>query len=146
MSLTTRVLIALAAGVGAGLVLSEISPAISVKTAAFVEPVGTIFVNAIRMTVIPLVVSTLIVGVATVGSGSAVARIGGRGITIFVILLVLSGVVGALVAPPVLSTVRIDPAAVATLRASASNAGDVQSSAAIIAASSISGPRAVFTM
>ena len=132
MSLTTRVLIALAAGVGAGLVLSEISPAISVKTAAFVEPIGTIFVNAIRMTVIPLVVSTLIVGVATAGSGSAVARIGGRGITIFVILLVLSGVVGALVAPPVLSTVRVDPAAVATLRASASNAGDVRSSAAAI--------------
>ena len=46
------------------------------------------------------------------------------------ILLVLSGTVGALVAPPVLSAVNIDPAAIATLRASAPGAGDVRSSAA----------------
>jgi Na+/H+-dicarboxylate symporter len=132
MSLTTRVLIALAAGVGVGLVLSELSPDLSLKTAAFVEPVGTLFVNAIRMTVIPLVVSTLIAGVATVGSGSAVARIGGRGIALFVVLLLLSGIVGALIAPPVLSTVTIDPAGVAALRASASSAGDVRSTASAI--------------
>ena len=68
MSLTTRVLLALAAGVAVGLALSEISPALSAKVATIVEPVGTIFVNAIRMTVIPLVVSTLIVGVANVGA------------------------------------------------------------------------------
>jgi Na+/H+-dicarboxylate symporter len=132
MSLTTRVLIALAAGVAVGLALSEINPDVATKTAAFVEPVGTLFVNAIRMTVIPLVVSTLIVGIATVGSGSAVARIGGRGIALFVVMLLLSGIVGALIAPPVLSTVRVDPAAVATLRASASSAGDFRSSASAI--------------
>jgi Na+/H+-dicarboxylate symporter len=129
MSLTTRVLIALAAGVGVGLALSEINPALSLNAAAFVEPVGTVFVNAIRMTVIPLVVSTLIAGIATVGSGSAVARIGGRGIAVFVVLLLLSGVVGALVAPPVLSTIKVDPTAVAALRASAS---DVRPSAATL--------------
>ena len=130
MSLTTRVLIALAAGIAAGLVLSEISPSLAGATATFVEPVGTIFVNAIRMTVIPLVVSTLIVGVATAGSGSAVARVGGRGVAIFVILLLLSGVVGALVAPPVLSKVQLDPGAVSTLRAGASTSADVRSGAA----------------
>jgi proton glutamate symport protein len=129
MSLTTRVLIALAAGVGVGLALSEINPALSLNAAAFVEPVGTVFVNAIRMTVIPLVVSTLIAGIATVGSGSAVARIGGRGIAVFVVLLLLSGVVGALVAPPVLSTIKVDPTAVAALRASA---GDVRPGAATL--------------
>jgi Na+/H+-dicarboxylate symporter len=131
MSLTTRVLLALAAGVLVGLALNAISPDLSGKVANFVEPVGTIFVNAIRMTVIPLVVSTLIVGIATVGSGAAVARIGGRGIAIFVILLLLSGTVGALIAPPILSTVSIDPAAVATLRAS-SAAADIRSGAAAI--------------
>lgn len=130
MSLTTRVLLALAAGVGVGLALNAASPEVSAKVATFVEPVGTIFVNAIRMTVIPLVVSLLIVGIATVGSGAAVARIGGRGIAIFVVLLVLSGTVGALVAPPLLSSVNMDPSAIATLRASTPAAGDVRSSAA----------------
>ena len=133
MSLTTRVLLALAAGIGIGLLLSEINPDLSRATANAVEPVGTLFVNAIRMTVIPLVVSMLIVGVATARSGSSVARVGGRGIVVFLVLLTLSGVVGAAVAPPVLSRVTVDSAAVASLRASSAstanavpNAGAVQ--------------------
>lgn len=117
MSLTTRVLLALAAGVGVGLALSEIDPALSRRTAAAIEPIGTLFVNAIRMTVIPLVVSSLVAGIATSGSGSAIAKIGLRGVVVFVILLALSGIVGALVAPPVLSSISIDPNAIAALRA-----------------------------
>lgn len=119
VSLTTRVLIALAAGVAAGLALSEFDPEVSRTAATVIEPVGTLFVNAIRMTVIPLVMSSLIVGIATSGSGAAVAKMGVRGVFVFLILLALSGLVGALLAPPVLSTVSIDPAAVASLRESA---------------------------
>jgi Na+/H+-dicarboxylate symporter len=122
MSLTTRVLIALAAGIAIGLGLSELSPDLARRTAAVVEPVGTIFVNAIRMTVIPLVVSSLIVGMATSGGGGAIARMGGRGIAIFVMLLVASGVVGAVVAPPIVSRINVSATAVASLRASASSA------------------------
>lgn len=122
MSLTTRVLIALAAGIAIGLGLSEVSPDLARATAAVVEPVGTIFVNAIRMTVIPLVVSSLIVGIATSGGGGAIARMGGRGIAIFVALLIASGVVGAVVAPPIVSRINVSATAVASLRASASSA------------------------
>src|SRR5262245_51854095 len=89
------------------------------SVAAVVEPVGTLFVNAIRMTVIPLVVSSLIVGIATSGSGASVAKIGGRGVIVFLILLAASGAIGALLAPPVLSRVNVDPAAIESLRASA---------------------------
>jgi Na+/H+-dicarboxylate symporter len=129
VSLTTRVLLALAAGVGVGLGLSEIDPNLSRTVAAVIEPIGTLFVNAIRMTVIPLVVSSLIVGIATSGSGAAVAKIGGRGLIVFLILLAASGVVGALIAPPVLSRVNVDPAAVASLRASAGPDAALSSSA-----------------
>ena len=87
MSLTTRVLIALALGIGVGLLLSRIDPGLAQSVVSIVEPVGTIFVNAIRMTVIPLVVSSLIVGIATSQSGVAVARLGGRGIVVFLLLL-----------------------------------------------------------
>ncbi|MDB4873647.1 MAG: sodium:dicarboxylate symporter [Gemmatimonadetes bacterium] len=89
---------------------------------AVVEPVGTLFVNAIRMTVLPLVFASLVVGIATSSSGSVVARIGGRGIVVFVLLLTASGAVGALVAPPMLSHVSADPAALASVRASAASA------------------------
>lgn len=129
MSLTTRVLLALAAGVGLGLLLSEIDPDLSRRVAAVVEPVGTLFVNAIRMTVIPLVVSSLIVGIATSRGGGSIARIGLRGVIVFLVLLGVSGAVGALLAPPIVARINMSSAAVANLRAgAASSSGAVAAS------------------
>jgi Na+/H+-dicarboxylate symporter len=122
VSLSTRVLLALAAGIVVGLALSAADASFSHPVVAVIEPFGTLFVNAIRMTVIPLVVSSLVVGIATSGSGAVVARLGGRGVAVFLVLLLVSGLVGAIVAPPILSRVNLDPAAVATVRASASTA------------------------
>jgi len=133
VSLSTRVLLALIAGIGIGLVLSAADPAITRVVISAVEPVGALFVNAIRMTVIPLVVSSLIVGIATSDSGAAVARIGGRGFAVFLALLVAAGLLSAVVSPPVFATLSLDPSAVASLRASASSAAsDVTSSVSAI--------------
>ncbi len=52
-----------------------------------VTPIGTLWVNAIRMTVIPLVVSLLITGVASASDISAIGRIGGRTLAVFVSML-----------------------------------------------------------
>jgi proton glutamate symport protein len=117
VSLTSRVLIALVAGLGAGLLLSTTDAAIAGSIVGVVEPVGTLFVNAIRMTVIPLVVSSLIVGIATADDGGMVARIGARGIAVFLALLVASGLVGAFVSTPVLMRFAPDATAIATVRA-----------------------------
>lgn len=130
-SLSTQVLIALALGLLVGLGLSLVPPDARRIAIAIVEPVGALFVNGIRMTVVPLVVASLIVGIATSASGAVVARIGGRGVVIFVVLLVASGVVGALVAPPVLSHVRLDPTAIASVRASATSANTGSTGGAI---------------
>ena len=119
MSLTTRVLIALVAGVGLGLLVSKTDPSVAHGVVAVVEPFGTLFVNAIRMTVIPLVMASLIVGIATSTSGAIVAKIGGRGLVVFLILLLLSGVVGAVVSVPILAHVAPDPSTAAGLRAHA---------------------------
>ena len=123
MSLSTRVLLALAAGIVVGLALSTANDSAARAALAVIEPAGTLFVNAIRMTVVPLVVSSLIVGIATSGGGSVVARIGGRGLAVFVALLIASGLVGALVGPPILSHLTLDPAAVASVRAAATSSG-----------------------
>jgi Na+/H+-dicarboxylate symporters len=117
VSLSTRVLLALAAGIGIGLFLSTTDPSTARVVVGVVEPFGTLFVNGIRMTVIPLVVSCLVVGIATSNSGAMVARVGGRGIAVFVVLLVAAGIVGAVVAPAVLSRLTLNPAAVASVRA-----------------------------
>ena len=133
VSLTTRVLLGLVAGVCVGLALTTTNAAFARGVVAVVEPAGSIFINAIRMTVIPLVVSSLIAGVASSPDRSAVGRLGARGVVVFIVLLVVSGMMAALVAPPVLVHVSLDPAAVANLRASAaSSAGGVAASSKAI--------------
>ena len=57
MSPTRRVIIALAAGLAGGLAISASQDARLLSLASFVEPVGKLWVNAIRMTVVPLVAS-----------------------------------------------------------------------------------------
>ncbi|MEO7085974.1 MAG: dicarboxylate/amino acid:cation symporter [Gemmatimonadaceae bacterium] len=116
MSLTTRVLIALIAGLGAGLLLSTADAAVARPVVAVIEPVGTLFVNAIRMTVIPLVVSSLIVGIATADDGGMIARVGGRGIAVFFALLLASGLLGAFISTPVLMRFSPDATAIAAVR------------------------------
>jgi proton glutamate symport protein len=121
MSLTTRVLIALVAGLGIGLLVSA-SGNPSLGTAArWIEPVGTLFINAIRMTVIPLVVGSLVAGIAAAPNPSALGRVGMRALVIFLVTLFTGAVFAALVAPPMLALFTIDPASQAALQASASS-------------------------
>ena len=125
VSLTTRVLLALVAGIALGLALSAMHVPYASTMIAVVEPVGTLFINAVRMTVIPLVFSLLVAGVASAGDPSAIGRLGGRALLVFVCLLTLAGIGAALIAPPVLSRIPIDPVAIAALRASAHDASSV---------------------
>lgn len=139
MSLSTRVLIALGAGVIGGIALGEAGPDFSRAVVALVEPFGTLFVNAIRMTVVPLVVSSLIVGVASTEDRAMLARVGSRGIVVFLVLLSLSALLAALLAPPLVARVQLAPSAVAQVRAAASSASTVAAGAA-----ALQGPAAWF--
>jgi Na+/H+-dicarboxylate symporter len=65
MNETTRVLVALIAGGVLGMLIAASGNATLVGAADAIAPLGTLWVNAIRMTVIPLVVSLLITGVAS---------------------------------------------------------------------------------
>ena len=87
--------------------------------AAAMEPVGTIWVNALRMTVVPLVVSLLIVTLAENDGGAMFSRLGRRALLVFLALLVGMAIVGLALAPPIYSRLLVDPAASASLRATA---------------------------
>ena len=114
-----RALIGLTLGllVGGGIVWLD-SPA-GREFATVVEPLGTIWVNALRMTVVPLVVSLLISTLAS-GSGAAMfGRLGRRAILIFLAMLVSIAIFGLATAVPLYSLLDVDPAAAASLRATA---------------------------
>ena len=87
--------------------------------AAALEPIGTLWVNAIRMTIVPLVVSLLISALGTESRGDAAGRLGVRAIALFIALLAGVAVLGILAGPLVMSGLHVDPAAAASLRASA---------------------------
>jgi NAD(P)-dependent dehydrogenase (short-subunit alcohol dehydrogenase family)/Na+/H+-dicarboxylate symporter len=92
----TRVLLALVAGILIGVAIAASHNASLIRFADAIAPIGTLWVNAIRMTVIPLVVSLLITGVASVSDIKSIGRLGGRTILTFVLLLIG---VAALVVP-----------------------------------------------
>jgi Na+/H+-dicarboxylate symporter len=114
ISPATRVLIALAAGLAGGIAISAFGGPSLFAIVSFIEPMGTLWVNAIRMTVVPLVVSLLIVSVASVDVGT-VGRIGWRALLTFVALLGGSALFAALVAPPLFARLPIDAAATASV-------------------------------
>jgi len=90
---TTRVLVALVAALICGIAIAASQNASLLRAVDFIVPVGTLWVNAIRMTVIPLVVSLLITGVASADDLRSIARIGGRSLVTFVALLAGTAVV-----------------------------------------------------
>lgn len=101
MTLATRVLVGLVAGLALGVILAPADAGAGATLVAWVEPVGALWVNAIRMTVVPLLVSLLIAGVASARTG-AVARVGGSAVAWFVGLVGVSSLIGGLLARPLL--------------------------------------------
>src|SRR6266550_6022368 len=86
MKESTRVLLALVVAVIIGAVIAATGNATLIRAADAIAPLGTLWVNAIRMTVIPLVVSLLITGVASASDVRAIGRIGGKSLLVFVLL------------------------------------------------------------
>lgn len=109
-------ILALAAGFAAGATASAVAPAAAARMLAVSEPVGTLWVNAIRMTVIPLVVALLITGIASMRDLKAVGRLGGRALALFVALLAGIAAITAVVAPILYRGLHIDPVSAAALR------------------------------
>ena len=70
-------------GLALGLLASATDVGILDRLAAGVAPLGTLFINAIRMVVIPLVVTTIFVGVARLGNPRTVGRFGGSALGFF---------------------------------------------------------------
>ncbi len=121
LPLAAQVLIGLVAGFSLGLLVATRSEQTASIALAIAEPVGALFVNAIRMTVIPLVVASLIVAVATAPDPRTVGSVGVRALVLFLVILLAGAAFAALLAPPLFALVPIDPAATAALRATATS-------------------------
>ncbi|WP_447730963.1 dicarboxylate/amino acid:cation symporter [Pseudoxanthomonas suwonensis] len=113
---TTRVLLALAAGAIAGLALAHASAPAAATAAAIAQPIGKLWLSALQMTVVPLVLSLVILGVANAANAAASGRVARRAMLVFVVLLSLFSGYAAVVAPTVLASVEPDPQLAASLQ------------------------------
>lgn len=124
MTLTSKVLSGLVSGAVIGLLLAWVDPALAATVAGLVRPIGKLWLNALQMTVVPLVLSLVIVGVTTASDAAASGRTAKRAILVFFVLLSGASLMTALLAPALLSLVPRDPGLTAALDASVAPAGN----------------------
>jgi Na+/H+-dicarboxylate symporter len=96
---STRVLLALVVALAAGAAIAAWGDARGLAFADALAPIGTVWINGIRMTVIPLVVSLLVTAVASASDLRSIGRLGGRTVVVFLLLLTLVAVTFMAVVP-----------------------------------------------
>ncbi|MCH7324041.1 cation:dicarboxylase symporter family transporter [Solibacillus sp. MA9] len=82
-----------------GLVLGIIVGAVfygNTNVQTYLQPLGDIFLNLIKMIVVPIIISTLIVGVAGTGDIKQLGRLGGKTLIYFEVITTVAIVVGLL--------------------------------------------------
>lgn len=110
MKPTTRVLLGLASGAAIGLTLAWSDQVLATKVAALVQPIGKLWLNALQMTVVPLVLALVVIGVTTASDTASSGRTARRALLVFVTLLSAASFFTAFAAPLLLSLVPHDPA------------------------------------
>lgn len=78
LKLHWQILIALVLAVVAGLLAGKTAGIAGITFYSVFTFVGALFMNALKMVIIPLVVSSIIVGIAGIGGSAGLARMGGR--------------------------------------------------------------------
>ena len=110
-------MLGLIVGIGA----ARIGNPVLSRAVALLEPVGAIWVNAIRMTVVPLVIA-LLLGAVSKGADARVGKLGGLAFGAFIALHLVVLALALLLVPVLMTRVPIDAASVARLQADASAA------------------------
>ncbi|MGD8999123.1 MAG: dicarboxylate/amino acid:cation symporter [Granulosicoccaceae bacterium] len=99
MKLHWQILIALVLAVAFGLATSSELDVFTLGygLAPAYEFIGTLFLNALKMIIVPLVVSSIIVGIAGIGTSTAFGRLGGRTLLYYLATSFVAITVGLLV-------------------------------------------------
>jgi Na+/H+-dicarboxylate symporter len=87
-----HILFAILLGLSLGLVFADARYAVLHE---IFETVGQVFIRLVSMVVIPLVISSLIIGVTSVGDSRQLGRMGGKVLFWFIIFMAISALLGA---------------------------------------------------
>ena len=95
MNLSVQIFISLVLSVVVGLVLGD-GAAAPVKT--WIAPIGTMFINLIKMMIVPVVFCSLVVGMTSMGDMKKLGRIGVKTLCIYMVTTAIAIVIGFAVA------------------------------------------------
>ena len=92
LALHWQILIGIGLGVIAGIVLCKITP--YDNWYKYIKWAGDIFLRGLRMIVIPLVFSSIVLGVAGMGNSAALGRIAGKTLLYYLVTTALAATIG----------------------------------------------------
>jgi Na+/H+-dicarboxylate symporter len=125
MSNAVRILAALIVGILAGIACAALDRPLAATLADIADPIGTLWLNGLRMTIVPLVVALLVTGIAQTAEAARAGRIALRAVTWIVALMTLSAVMGAILTPLLLSLFPMPQASADALRTALSTRSPV---------------------
>ena len=94
MPLHWQIIIAMALAVVAGLATESDSSLLGIPLIAAYTFVGTLFLNALKMIIVPLVMSSIICGISGIGASQHLGRLGGKTIAFYMVSSTLAILMG----------------------------------------------------
>jgi Na+/H+-dicarboxylate symporter len=127
MSLTIRILLALLVGLAAGAALAATGVQALPTILSVAQPIGALWLDALRMTIVPLVFSLIVTGVVSAAGAAQAGGITARALFLFALFLLGAGVFSALATPAFLAMWPIPAGAAEAFRGGLSSAAAMPS-------------------
>lgn len=117
MSQTIRILLALLLGLTLGMIGAQMGWQHSETLMQWADVPGIMWLNALKMTIIPLIVALLITGIGRTADSVRGGGLAARSVTTYLVLIILSSLAAAIVVPLMLQFWPLSADAAASLRA-----------------------------
>jgi proton glutamate symport protein len=121
----SRVLLALLAGLFVGIAVGWTRNSLALSIVRGIAPVGTLWINAVRMTVVPLVIALLFTSIAGADRTTTIGREALAAVATFAGILLFAAGVAWLLGPSIIDDMRVTPETSAALRATIGTAAGV---------------------
>ncbi len=110
------ILSALVVGMLLGLAVEGLMPGAGTASLPYVEPIGILWLNALKMTIIPLVVALLITGITATADAARAGKLAARAVATFIVAIFLAGAMSLIMTPLLLRLFPLSAGAAQALR------------------------------
>ncbi len=127
MSQAMRILAALIAGLVIGIATAAVAPGVVPGALAVAQPIGHAWLAGVQMTIVPLVVALLVVGVSATAEAARAGRIAGMTLAISFVFLWCSAIAAAVLTPFFLDLAPLPAASAEALRTALAGTAKISS-------------------